>query len=47
MIQDSFDPVYYTYVQEFRNKTNPEDKIYMTLKYKETMECPVNRILIK
>lgn len=40
MIQDSFDPVYYTYVQEFRNKTNPEDKIYMTLKYKETMECP-------
>jgi hypothetical protein len=40
MIQDSFDPVYYTHVHELRNKSTGET-IYMSLKYKEIADFPV------
>ncbi|CAF0825447.1 unnamed protein product [Brachionus calyciflorus] len=39
MIQDSFDPVYYTSVHRLKHKTTGEIR-YMTAKYKETFEIP-------
>jgi hypothetical protein len=43
MIQDSFDPVYYTAVHSLKNK-NTDDVIQMTFKYKETLEIPVGQV---
>ena len=46
MIQDSFDPVYYTGVHRFKSKTSNEI-ISMNFKYRETLDCPVIKKLKK
>ena len=44
MVQDVFNPVYYTNVQRIRHKVSGE-VAYMSLKYRESIDVPVTKIL--
>lgn len=43
MIQDVFNPVYYTNAQRIRHKISG-DVSYMSLKYRESVDLPVSNI---